>query len=193
MDLIDAAKTNNLEHVRLLVEQGADKDKGDGIGKTPLWWASKNGHLEVAQYLVEQGAAMEKANNISITPLSVAAQNGHLEVVRYLLEQGADRDKANLDGWTPLHWAAACGYLEIAMLLMSYGTDLNARTNSGNLPIDAKSPDVAWTTATSEPPSKTDIPTQLHQLRYSRKMKKKMVRSRSTSDHGLMRGQQQQQ
>ena len=31
MDLINAAKNNNLEHVKLLVEQGADKDKSDDL------------------------------------------------------------------------------------------------------------------------------------------------------------------
>ena len=136
MDLIKAVQTNDLERVRLLVEQGADKEKGNIHGWTPLLQASSFGHLEVTQYLVEQGATLEKANNAGDTPLIIAAFNGHLEVCRYLLEEGADRDKAAIDGWTPLHCAADQGYLEIAMLLMSYGADLNVRTNRGELPID---------------------------------------------------------
>ena len=52
MDMIDAAKTNNLMQVRLFVEQGADKDIGDSDGRTPLFMASLKGHIEVAQYLV---------------------------------------------------------------------------------------------------------------------------------------------
>ena len=136
MDLITAAKTSNLERVRLLVEQGVDKDKVDMMGKTPLWWTSRRGHLEVTQYLVEEGATLDKADIEGWTPLFATAYNGHLEVVRYLLEQGADRDKADNSGWTPLHAAAIRSHLEIAMLLMSYGADLNARNNSGWLPID---------------------------------------------------------
>ena len=57
MDIYDAARTNNLERVRLLVEQGTDKDKGDSVGRTPLFRASQDGQLDVTQYLVEQGAA----------------------------------------------------------------------------------------------------------------------------------------
>ena len=136
MDLIKSVKTNNLENVRLLVEQGADKDEGDGNGNTPLYWASEYGHLAVAQYLVEQGAALDKANYYGYTPLSRATVSGHLEIARYLLEQGADRDKANIDRHTPLHCTAMFGHLEVAMLLMSYGADLNARNNLGQLPID---------------------------------------------------------
>ena len=136
MDLFDTVKTNDLEHVILLLEQGADKDEGDSGGCTPLYRASAHGYFEVTQYLVERGAALDKASNIGYTPLAIATIKGHLEICRYLLEQGADRDKAQNDGWTPLHFAASFGHLEIAVLLMSYGADLNARTNDGRLPID---------------------------------------------------------
>ena len=136
MDLIEATKTNNLERVQLLVEQGADKDKGDSGSRTPLFWASLRGHFEIAQYLVEQGAALDKTTDYGSTPLITAAANNHLELVCYLSEQGADRDKANINGWTPLHYAAMYGYLEVALLLMSYGADFNARDNDGRLPID---------------------------------------------------------
>ena len=136
MDLFHAIRANNLERVRFLVEQGADKDKVDGTGSTPLLWASDTGHLGVTQYLVEQGATLDKASSYGATPLIVAAANGNLEVARYLLEQGADRDKAANNGYNPLHYAALHGYLEIAMLLMSYGADLNARDTYGYTPID---------------------------------------------------------
>ena len=138
MDLNDAVKEVDLERVRLLVEQGADKDMFDDFGWTPLHWTSCADHLDILKYLVEQGAIIDKttAPPGEWTPLAGAAFNGHLEVVRYLLEQGADRDKADCDGQTPLHDAAREGHLETAMLLMSYGADLNAMTNDGELPID---------------------------------------------------------
>ena len=83
-----------LRRVRLLIEEGADKDQGnDSHGDTPLRQASRNGHLNVVQYLVEQGASLDKTNRSGVTPLYGAAFSGHLEITRYLLEQGADRDK----------------------------------------------------------------------------------------------------
>ena len=136
MDLIGAVQNNNMERVRLLVEQGDDKDKGDSDGRTPLFYASLKGYLDVAQYLVEQGAILDKITEDKWTPLFAAVAFGELEVTRYLLEQGADRDKTNSHGFTPLHYAARQGHLEIAMLLMSYGADLNARSNNDVLPID---------------------------------------------------------
>ena len=64
MDLHDAVEANNLERVRLLVEQGADKDKGNSIGCTPLWLASWKGSLELAQYLVEQGSDLGQGRQL---------------------------------------------------------------------------------------------------------------------------------
>ena len=136
MDLHDAVEKGNLGRVKLLIEQGADKDKSDSYGDTPLRTASFFGRHEVVQYLVEQGASLDKGDNQGQTPLTAASVFGYLEIVRCLLEQGANRDKADNNGNTPLHKAAGNGRLEIAMLLMSYGADLNARNNRSQLPID---------------------------------------------------------
>ena len=134
-DLYAAAKDGDLERVQVLVEQGADKEKGR-YGETPLYIATKYGHLTIVRYLAEQGAEMEKANFDGQTPLFWASYLGQLEIVRYLLEQGANTNKASNNGWTTLHWAACRGHLEIAKLLMAYGADLNSRDRDGLLPID---------------------------------------------------------
>ena len=101
MDLHTAAEKGNLDRVRLLVEQGADKDKGDNYGSTPLRLASRDGHVDVVRHLVEQGASLDKADEDGYTPLSGATCGGYLEIARYLLEQGADRDTADNEGLLP--------------------------------------------------------------------------------------------
>ena len=88
----------------MLLEEGADKDKGDNEGCTPLFLACWKGYFEMAQYLVEKGVTLDKATDKGYTPLITAAANGQLEVCSYLLEQGADRDKADNIGRTPIHW-----------------------------------------------------------------------------------------
>ena len=200
MDLITAVRTNNLQRVRLLVEQGADKDQVDSDGCTPLLCASCFGHLELAQYLVEQGATLDKANAIGWTPLITAVVNERLDVARYLLEQGADRDKANNNGDTPLHMAALGGYLEIAVLLMSYGADLNARNIDGRLPIEMKyrnteeikqairdEPRRRMDEAPGKRATEEEIhPTKPHRLQHIWRMRRKR-KSRATRDHALTR------
>ena len=200
MELHDAILNANLERVRLLVEQGADKDMGDSYGQTPLYYASNEGRLDVVLYLVEQGASLDKVDKHGWTPLFGAIYGGHLEVARYLLEQGANRDKVDKKGMTPLHHAADYGRLEIAMLLMSYGADLNARTNEGNSPIDLATTEEIKQAIRDEPrrrmdhghkrPSKTGIPIT-HQLRHSKRMeaRRKKRSSRATSDRVSTREQ----
>ena len=136
-ELYDAAKEGNLERVKLLVEQGMDKNQVGGLFRqTCLSIASQNNHLPLVQYLVEQGANMEKVDKHGWTPLMSSTCDDCFDVVRYLLEQGANRDKADINGWTPLHYAAYRGHLKTAKLLMVYGADLNVRNNEGELPIE---------------------------------------------------------
>ena len=136
-DLYKEAEIGNLEGMKWLVGQGADKNcVGGKWHATALSVASFKGHMDIVQYLVEQGADMEKACGLGGTPLIYASCSGRLDVARYLLEQGANRDKTTNRGYTSLHYAAYHGHLETAKLLMVYGADLNARTNDGKLPID---------------------------------------------------------
>ena len=79
--------------VQFLCEAGADKDKGDQTGATPLFRAAQNGHLEVVQFLCNAGAK-NIADNNGVTPRRIAEENGYLEVVRFLAKHGADKDEA---------------------------------------------------------------------------------------------------
>eukprot|EP00972_Heterocapsa_arctica_P040869 6023397-Heterocapsa_arctica.AAC.1 len=59
----------HLEVVKLLCNEGADKDKATPDGSTSLWWASFEGHLEVARLLCNKGADKDKAKQDGSTPL----------------------------------------------------------------------------------------------------------------------------
>jgi ankyrin repeat protein len=65
-----------------LAEVGADKDRAENSGATPLYVAAYSGHLDVVRHLVEVGADKDHPQNSGETPLYIAAQNGHVDVVR---------------------------------------------------------------------------------------------------------------
>lgn len=50
------AAERSLELVRTLVEHGADIDKRDQTGHTPLHWAAYVNRFEIVRFLLEQGA-----------------------------------------------------------------------------------------------------------------------------------------
>ena len=80
--LAAATEKDHLDVVQYLVEQGADKEKGDNGGSTPLIDASFYGYLEIVQYLLEQGSDRDKKNNFGWSSLHYAAQFGRLEIAK---------------------------------------------------------------------------------------------------------------
>ena len=124
--LLLASEYGYLEVVNALVATGADVNKADNDGWTPIYVASQDGHLEVVQALIAAGADVNKADNDGRTPISRASLKGHLEVVQALIAAGADVSKASNDGWTPIYSASQKGHLEVVQALIEAGTvDMN--------------------------------------------------------------------
>ena len=67
--MIEAAYGGHVETVQLLLSAGADKDKADNDGKTPLIRAAGEGHIETVRLLLSAGADKDKADSDGKTPL----------------------------------------------------------------------------------------------------------------------------
>ena len=53
-----AARTGNVDALKVLVEKGADVNAKETLrGTTPLMWAADEGHATAIQFLIEHGAA----------------------------------------------------------------------------------------------------------------------------------------
>jgi ankyrin repeat protein len=78
--------------VRCLVpELGADVNKANNRGATPVWIAAQEGHEAVVRCLVaELGADVNQADNRGDTPVLIAAHQGHEAIARLLAAFGAD-------------------------------------------------------------------------------------------------------
>ena len=74
--------------VRLLVEEGADKDIRDSLGRTPLHGAATCGNYECARLLLEAGADASARDNNGCTPLDMTGGK-HQKDVAALLRQHA--------------------------------------------------------------------------------------------------------
>ena len=163
---LDAAKSGNLEVVRLFVAAGMSVNTATERGVTALHFAAYNGHLSVVQYLVGAGADLEAtgkgkgrmefhwtaggdhelvqslfdaltaASNDRWTALHFAAQAGHLAVVEFLVGAGADLEATSNNRWTALHWAAIEGHLAVVKYLVGQGLSVTATDNNGKKPRD---------------------------------------------------------
>ena len=102
-----AAEKGHLDVARYLVEQGANIEKADRYGWTPLMFASFDGGIEVTRYLLEQGAERDKADSTyGLTSLHIAAQQGYLEITKLLMVYGADLNTRNSEGVCPIDFTS---------------------------------------------------------------------------------------
>ena len=108
----------NSPSVQSFIAAGADVNRIDEWGRTPLFVASSDGNLEVVRALIAAGADVNKRSKDGETPLYWASDKGHLEVVTALLSAGADVNKKNKYDQTPLSRAAFRGNIKIVNLLL---------------------------------------------------------------------------
>lgn len=81
------AKKGYLSDVQRLVIDGADLERRNRHGRTPLLCAIRGGHFETAQYLIENYANPHARGNDGLTGLAYAAQNCSLKMIKYLIKE----------------------------------------------------------------------------------------------------------
>jgi len=86
--------------VKYLVEHGADVNKENKDGDTPLIIAWQD--EEIVKYLIEHGADINIENEYGNTPLIEAYERNNQNIIKYLIKHGADVNKKNKNGDTPL-------------------------------------------------------------------------------------------
>jgi ankyrin repeat protein len=146
-DIHDAAKSNDLEKIKSLVQADTAllqaKDPG---GNLPLHWAVYRGNVQVVRYLVVQGTNVNAINKEEFTPLHMAAlsQSDNAEIAKFLLHHGAEIDgvargscpagivcaRFLLSYKTPLDLAASNGNSAVAKILILEGADPNGGSKS---------------------------------------------------------------
>lgn len=118
-----AASHNFHKIVQLLLERGADPNKGGEVEHwTPLYAAIHGGHERIAQTLLDHGADINAGLR---TPLYVAVWRGNLRMVRFLLDRGAALDTEYHASEAILAIAAYRGYEPIVRLLVKFGASVD--------------------------------------------------------------------
>ena len=102
-DLHEAVQSGDLARVREAIAGGADVNRPDGLGATPLHDAAWNGNREIAACLLEHGANV-KARHAEggSMPIAYAVIKNDLAMVELLLAHGADVKAADNYAATPL-------------------------------------------------------------------------------------------
>jgi len=110
-----------------MIADGADVNRAQPDGTTPLHWAAYRVDRELVLALLRKGARANVVNTYGASPLAEAVKVANVDLVGMLLEAGTDANVANEDGQTPLMLAARTGNVAVAKLLVQHGADVNRR------------------------------------------------------------------
>ncbi|MEJ2665224.1 MAG: ankyrin repeat domain-containing protein, partial [Spirochaetia bacterium] len=136
-ELLDAINSNDLEHVRKLIKQGADIAAIDKKVGLLQHCAYGNVSLDIIKLLIEHGADINKKGyKEGGTVLFYAAQNSNFELVEYLIKVGADINTRDDYGGTALMSAAWGGHAEMVLFLLKNGADPNLVDFDGRTALD---------------------------------------------------------
>lgn len=114
--LVVAAETSNSNIVKVLLQSGANVNRG--YDRLPLNVASECGNFEVVHMLMCAGAYLNATEESGYTALMCAAAAGHLRIVQTLVDGGANVN-TNHHGQTPLMLAARNGHTKVYDFLYS--------------------------------------------------------------------------
>ena len=125
VSLLDvAAALGKIKMARELLQLGADVNRKNGRGLTPLMCIMSQGKnrkrlLAMARFLLEHSASVDLQSKAGSTALMLAAGAGNEDSVRTLLDAGADTDLCDCDGDNALRFAEQEGHVSIVTLLKS--------------------------------------------------------------------------
>ena len=89
--LYAAAFGGHSEVVKILIQNGADKDGQRNVAKfSPIHCAAQNGHANVVKLLLEANASIDLLDRRGRSPMTIAKQNGHTKVVKLIRKRMAD-------------------------------------------------------------------------------------------------------
>jgi ankyrin repeat protein len=107
--LVYAARSDDIDSVKVLLAAGADVNQVTDYGWSPLLVATQNRYYKLGAYLLEHGADVNLANKGGWTPLYLATDNRNIESGDYPVRKG-DMD-----------------HLDFIKLLLDKGANVNAR------------------------------------------------------------------
>lgn len=128
-----AAYYGDLYQLKGLIRAGADPNKTDYDGRSPLHLAASKGYEDIILFLTKEGVDINISDNFGNTPLFEAIKSGHDQVISLLIKEGAVLKIG--DSGTFLCTAVARGDFDLIKRVLCAGTDPNCSDYDHRTPL----------------------------------------------------------
>jgi quinoprotein dehydrogenase-associated probable ABC transporter substrate-binding protein len=125
-ELSNAVNADDHERIKFLVSKGADVNKPDSNGYTPLTNAARQRQDKTVKLLIDLGANPNLADGNNMTPIITAAMREAVPTIKVLVGAKANIEEPGPQGFKPLSLALAESHYEAAKTLLEAGADPNA-------------------------------------------------------------------
>ncbi|KAH9680112.1 Potassium channel SKOR [Citrus sinensis] len=128
-----AAYHGDLYQLKGLIRAGADLNKTDYDGRSPLHLATSRGYEDITLFLIQKGVDINIKDKFGNTPLLEAIKCGHDGVTSLLVKEGASLNVD--DAGSFLCIAVARGDSDLLKRVLSNGVDPNSRDYDHRTPL----------------------------------------------------------
>ena len=131
-DLLEIIDLHSKQTLIASIKQGADLNKQDQLGITPLIKSADNNNAKFFKILLSAGADLSLADIGGMTPLHIAARNGNMEILALCIRNNPNLNLRDIEGWTPLMHAAINANANAVRTLILAGADVTMRDRNEN-------------------------------------------------------------
>ncbi|KAI3798631.1 hypothetical protein L1987_33909 [Smallanthus sonchifolius] len=131
--LNSAAFNGDLSQIKSLIRSGADPNKKDYDGRSPLHLAASKGHMDITLFLIQNGVEVNISDNFGNTPLLEAIKNGHDNVASMLVKEGGSWNINNAGNFLCSY--VARGDIDFIRRILSNGIDPNSKDYDFRTPL----------------------------------------------------------
>ncbi|KAJ6784458.1 hypothetical protein PWT90_02875 [Aphanocladium album] len=128
-----AVSAGDISLTQTLLGCGAELNRKDFRGASPLREAVMQKNQAVASMLLDSGADIESKCSLGMTSLAFAAKSNDIAMTKLLIEQGANVNATEIKNECPILVAVARrGHIQVINLLLQHGCDVSCRTSGGS-------------------------------------------------------------
>ncbi|XP_076887404.1 potassium channel SKOR-like [Bidens hawaiensis] len=131
--LNSAAFNGDLPQIKSLIRSGADPNKKDYDGRTPLHLAAAKGYMDITLFLLQNNVEINISDNFGNTPLFEAIKNTHDNIASLLVKNGALLNINGPGNFLCSH--VARGDKDIIRRSLLYGVDPNSKDYDFRTPL----------------------------------------------------------